>query len=90
MILYLVDGFFWPDESAVSLLLTDWPKIYRPGAQVHVFASGNYTISQALAGGGDLAGIKYTGCDQLLRSAFGCLADAPLSILPYVLFKSDR
>jgi colanic acid biosynthesis glycosyl transferase WcaI len=40
MILYLVDRFFWPDESAVSLLLTDLAEdLQAIGHEVHVFTS---------------------------------------------------
>ncbi len=40
MILYLVDRFFWPDESAVSLLLTDLAEdLQALGHEVHVFTS---------------------------------------------------
>jgi colanic acid biosynthesis glycosyl transferase WcaI len=40
MILYLVDRFFWPDESAVSLLLTDLAEdLQARGHEVHVFTS---------------------------------------------------
>ena len=40
MILYLVDRFFWPDESAVSLLLTDLAEdLQATGHEVHVFTS---------------------------------------------------
>ena len=40
MILYLVDRFFWPDESAVSLLLTDLAEdLHARGHEVHVFTS---------------------------------------------------
>ena len=40
MILYLVDRFFWPDESAVSLLLTDLAEdLQASGHEVHVFTS---------------------------------------------------
>jgi glycosyltransferase involved in cell wall biosynthesis len=40
MILYLVDRFFWPDESAVSLLLTDLAEdLQSRGHEVHVFTS---------------------------------------------------
>jgi colanic acid biosynthesis glycosyl transferase WcaI len=40
MIIYLVDRFFWPDESAVSLLLTDLAEdLQARGHEVHVFTS---------------------------------------------------
>ncbi|MGA9754697.1 MAG: glycosyltransferase family 4 protein [Desulfobaccales bacterium] len=40
MILYLVDRYFWPDESAVSLLLTDLAEdLQAIGHEVHVFTS---------------------------------------------------
>jgi colanic acid biosynthesis glycosyl transferase WcaI len=40
MIIYLVDRFFWPDESAVSLLLTDLAEdLQAIGHEVHVFTS---------------------------------------------------
>jgi colanic acid biosynthesis glycosyl transferase WcaI len=40
MIIYLVDRFFWPDESAVSLLLTDLAEdLQARGHDVHVFTS---------------------------------------------------
>ncbi len=40
MILYLVDRYFWPDESAVSLLLTDLAEdLQAAGHEVHVFTS---------------------------------------------------
>jgi len=40
MIVYLVDRFFWPDISAVSLLLTDLAEdLQAAGHEVHVFTS---------------------------------------------------
>lgn len=40
MIIYLVDRYFWPDESAVSLLLTDLAEdLQAVGHEVHVFTS---------------------------------------------------
>jgi colanic acid biosynthesis glycosyl transferase WcaI len=40
MIIYLVDRYFWPDESAVSLLLTDLAEdLQAAGHEVHVFTS---------------------------------------------------
>ena len=40
MILYLVNRYFWPDESATSLLLTDLAEdLQAAGHEVHVFTS---------------------------------------------------
>jgi colanic acid biosynthesis glycosyl transferase WcaI len=40
MIIYLVDRYFWPDISAVSLLLTDLAEdLQAAGHEVHVFTS---------------------------------------------------
>jgi colanic acid biosynthesis glycosyl transferase WcaI len=40
MILYLVNRYFWPDESATSLLLTDLAEdLQAVGHEVHVFTS---------------------------------------------------
>jgi colanic acid biosynthesis glycosyl transferase WcaI len=40
MIVYLVNRYFWPDESATSLLLTDLAEdLQAAGHQVHVFTS---------------------------------------------------
>ena len=40
MIVYLVNRYFWPDESATSLLLTDLAEDLRAiGHEVHVFTS---------------------------------------------------
>ena len=40
MILYLVNRYFWPDESATSLLLTDLAEdLQTAGHEVQVFTS---------------------------------------------------
>ena len=40
MIIYLVDRYFWPDISAVSLLLTDLAEdLQAAGHELHVFTS---------------------------------------------------
>ncbi len=49
MILYLVNRYFWPDESATSLLLTDLAEdLQAKGHEVHVFTSRQlYNLPQA-------------------------------------------